>query len=52
MKEIISCKVPNGQMLEQYILPNREANTRIIINPPAFKTGTDKNFNSEGMNCR
>jgi hypothetical protein len=48
--EIISCSVPNGQILEQYILPNNMVKTRITIKPEANSENRLKNLIIEGTN--
>jgi len=49
-REDKSCKVPNGQMLEQYILPNNNVNIRTIINPAKAGISRLKKFIVDGIN--
>jgi hypothetical protein len=48
--EIISCNVPKGQILEQYILPNNMVRTRTTIKPVAINENKLKNLIIEGTN--
>jgi hypothetical protein len=48
--EKISCNVPNGQILEQYTLPNKTVRTRTTIKPVANNENKLKNFIIEGTN--
>jgi hypothetical protein len=48
--EKISCNVPKGQILEQYIRPNNMVRTRDTIKPVANIENRLKNFIIEGTN--
>jgi hypothetical protein len=48
--EKISCNVPKGQILEQYIRPNNMVRTRNTIKPVANNENRLKNFIIEGTN--
>ena len=50
--DIISCKIPNGQTVEQYTLPNNTFKTRININPATARLRTCTNFIREGINWK
>jgi hypothetical protein len=48
--EMISCNVPRGQILEQYILPKRNVIIRTTTKPVATRENWLKNFMAEGTN--
>ena len=49
---MMSCRVPNGQIVEQYTLPNKKVKTMTTTNPTEAKAKRLKNFKAEGTNCR
>jgi hypothetical protein len=50
IKDIRSNKVPNGQIVEQYTLPNKTVKIKTIRKPPEIIPGTTRNFKKEGKN--
>jgi hypothetical protein len=46
--DMMSCNVPRGQILEQYILPNRIVMIRTTMKPVAKSENWLKNFTTEG----
>ena len=49
---IISWRIPNGQIEEQYTLPNSKVRTKTTINPIEAMEAIEINFKNEGMNCK